>query len=153
VVGRSGEGVVAIEGDGSITVLPVRWGRVSKEDAYEALLPRVVFELAAGGADRRAALTTDRSSAWRAAEMTGLMLQGRVEAFALGETSRGLRALRARLARRGGEDIDDPVLLRLRPDRLVWWQGWSSGTTTRRRVKRSIRPGRAGPRRRIGEGR
>lgn len=76
--------------------------------------------------------------------MTGMLLQGPAEAFSLPATSRGTRALRARLetvlaasappAGPGNEQapsrLEHLALIRLRPRRVVWWQGWSSGTVT-----------------------
>ncbi|HEY3211483.1 MAG TPA: hypothetical protein VGL18_17145, partial [Actinomycetota bacterium] len=74
--------------------------------------PRAFLELsgaAFGGrarAARGAALTVDRLASWRAAEMAGMLLQGEAETAPSGP---GL------------------ALVRLRPRRVVWWQGWSTG--------------------------
>ena len=78
---------------------------------------------------RHAALTVDRASRWRAAEMAGMLLRGTGHTFAMGATRRGRTGLRARLeAAAPGADPAEMALVRLRPDRVVWWEGWTSGT-------------------------
>jgi hypothetical protein len=110
-IGNKGEGALALAGR-SPAVVPVRWRRVAREGTYEATLPRAFLELsgaAFGGrarAARGAALTVDRLASWRAAEMAGMLLQGEAETAPSGP---GL------------------ALVRLRPRRVVWWQGWSTG--------------------------
>jgi hypothetical protein len=56
--------------------------------------------------------------------MVGMMLQGTAQLFSLEYTTRGRVALRERL----GSDDPGLALIRLRPDRAIWWQGWESGT-------------------------
>lgn len=114
VVGSKGEGALAFGGR-SLAVLPVRWRRVAREGTYEATLPRAHLELSGAAIGGRAgdagwaALTVDRLASWRAAEMAGMLLQGQAEAAPSGS---GL------------------ALVRLRPRRVVWWQGWRSGALT-----------------------
>jgi pyridoxamine 5'-phosphate oxidase-like protein len=146
VVGGGGEGTLALAGR-EPTVLPVRWRRVAREGSYEAALPRSFLEMAGTpdsghrGAAAQAALTVDRLASWRAAEMAGMLLQGPAEAFSLAATGGGRQALRSRLedaagwsgSRKGGtepqmERLDQLALIRLRPGRVVWWEGWSSGS-------------------------
>lgn len=77
--------------------------------------------------------------------MTGLLIQGSAQAFSLSSTSKGSRALRDRLeavlggSTRGAvreddrkERLKDLALIRLRPRRVVWWRGWSSGVIAER---------------------
>jgi hypothetical protein len=127
-VGPRGQGALDLDSRGvrSPGVLPIEWRRLGGEGSYEAALPRNVVELAAGSAHPRAALTIDRASTWRAADMAGMLLQGTADLFALPETIRGRRALVRRLAALGHPSSH--VLVRLRPNRVVWWQGWTSGT-------------------------
>jgi hypothetical protein len=130
-VGDGGAGVVALEpSTGALAVLPVCWRRVGGEGMYEATLPRSVLELAgASDAGRivRASLTVDDVPGWRASEMTGMLLQGPAEAFAIPETLRGRREIERRLELGAGTRA---ALVRLRPVQAVWWQGWSSATVS-----------------------
>ena len=110
LVGDRGEGAVAI--GTTSTVLPVQWRRIARDRAYHALLPRAFLELAGGFASRRsspapAALAVDRLAAWRATDMAGMLLQGDADV---------------------APPEDDRSVVRLRPRRVVWWRGWSSGT-------------------------
>lgn len=112
-VGGKGEGALAV--GATTTVLPVRWRRVASEGAYHAILPEAFLQLAGSPPPRKAArrpnaaLTVDRQAAWRAAEMAGMLLQGEAD---VSSHEQGL------------------ALVRLRPHRVVWWDGWSSGTVT-----------------------
>ncbi len=114
VVGKKGDGVLALS-HRSPTVVPVRWRRVAREGTYEARLPQAFLELA-GAADRgrtrarAVALTVDRIASWRAAEMAGMLLQGEAEIDSSSEL--------------------DNALVRVRPHRVVWWEGWSSGSVS-----------------------
>jgi hypothetical protein len=125
-VGTTGQGALALQGGHfDLTVLPAEWRRTGA--AYEAELAVPILELANVRKDPPAALTVDRASTWRAADMTGMLLQGRAELFSTEATTRGRRALADRIG-----EVEDPMALaRIRPDRLVWWQGWASGTVTR----------------------
>jgi hypothetical protein len=115
VMGDKGEGALAL-GRGVAMVVPVRWRRVAREGTYEATLPPAFLELpgtAISGSHARVdrvALTVDRLASWRAAEMTGMLVQGEGDMF--------LRA---------GATRSEEALVRLRPRRIVWWEGWSSG--------------------------
>jgi pyridoxamine 5'-phosphate oxidase-like protein len=146
IVGTGGEGALALGHEGA-TVVPVRWRGVAREGTYDAVLPQPFLDLVEpatrGGRHprRRAALTVDRLAAWRAAEMTGMLLQGDEEVFSPTRVRRGSEALSRRIegARtpRGsssGESLGwkapDLALVRLRPLRVVWWQGWSTGSVS-----------------------
>jgi hypothetical protein len=107
-VGDGGEGAIALEGsNGELTVLPVTWRRAN-DDGYEAIAPALLLDLTNATDGAGMALTADRVSTWRAADMAGLLLQGRAQLL----------------------PDSDAVLVRLRPNRLVWWRGWTSGTVT-----------------------
>ena len=117
-LGNTGEGALALERDAS-TVVPVRWRRVAREGVYEAVVPLSFLGLTgprvAGRGEPepgpRAALEIDRLARWRAAEMTGMLLQGEA----------GLASVEA-----------GDAVVRLRPRRVVWWQGWSTGAASER---------------------
>jgi hypothetical protein len=121
-IGSAGTGALAVEGDEGLTVLPVRWRRRAREGAYEAILPAARLDLAAAGPRARVALTVDHASRWRAAAMAGLMLQGTATLHSPRATRRGRSELRDRV---GGSN--DGALVRLVPERIVWWKGWTSG--------------------------
>jgi hypothetical protein len=118
VIGNGGEGTLALA-RGELCVLPVRWRRVAREGTYQATLSQAFLELAGvapterRGDTTRAALTVDRLASWRAAEMAGMLVQGEADAFVRTPTPDA-----------------DLALVRLRPRRVVWWRGWSSGLVT-----------------------
>jgi hypothetical protein len=124
-VGTRGRGALALPGpDEELTVVPVAWRRAGSENLYEAAIPAGLFALAAPASGSRGALAVDRSSRWRAAEMVGILLQGQVRVFE--PSPRGRQAERLRAldpAHTGGA-----ALARLRPDRVAWWEGWTSAT-------------------------
>jgi Pyridoxamine 5'-phosphate oxidase len=133
IVGTSGTGALAVEGSAGLTVLPVAWRRSGREGAYEAMAPAAWIELAGAGPEAPAALTVDRASSWRAADMAGMLLQGTASLFSPQAGGRGRRALLERLD--GREDL---VLIRIRPHRAIWWKGWTSGRVTgERRLPRA----------------
>ena len=147
LVGTGGEGALALGHEGA-TVVPVRWRRVAREGTYDAVFPQPFLDLVEPATlgsrrqpRRRAALTVDRLAAWRAAEMTGLLLQGDEEVFSPSRVRRGSEALSKRIeaarmapGSSGGEGLawkaSDLALVRLRPIRVVWWQGWSTGSVS-----------------------
>jgi hypothetical protein len=134
-VGASGTGALGLEGPGGLTVLPARWRRNPRQGTYEAVVARPALELAGTGPDSRAALTVDRESAWRASAMSGMLLQGAAELFSPEHAVRGRRSLVERLGDDEAEGVvlSERALVRIRPDRVVWWRGWSSGSAARRR--------------------
>jgi len=125
-VGREGDGALAIAGARGPVVLPVRWR--SEAHALYAALPAETLALADAPADATAALTIDRSSVWRARDMVGAMIQGRAACFVEGEVGSGAKTMR-QIAQglAGGAD----ALVRIDPVRVVWWEGWSSGSARR----------------------
>ena len=124
-LGERGDATLALEGEGGLVALPIAWRRVATEGAHEGRLPESIARLAGGRGSAPAAMTVDHASTWRASAMKGMSLQGTAELFSPAETTRGRRALGARVG--PGE-----VLARLRPVRIVWWDGWSSGTVRAR---------------------
>ncbi len=125
-LGEVGRGALALAcGEDGLTVLPVGW--VSSGGFVYAAMARETLALA--GADRPrvpAALALDRASWWRARHMVGAMLRGEAELVVPGELEAGARSASA-IARAAGS-AGDAALARMRPERLVWWRGWTSGT-------------------------
>jgi hypothetical protein len=132
-MGSAGAGTMGVTGsDGRVTVLPVRWRRVGSENRYDAVLAVELAEMSGAASAAPVALTVDRSSWWRASEMRGLLLQGRAELFVPKTARSGRRALAEEIRRVWGETAGPPLaLFRLHPDRVVWWDGWTSGTVRR----------------------
>jgi hypothetical protein len=64
----------------------------------------------AGTGPLEGALEVDAGSEWRASSMVGALLAGPAEV-------------------RGG--TGEAAHVRIRPERVTWWQGWSSGTVSR----------------------
>ncbi len=124
-LGLVGHGALALEGPDGLSVLPVGW--VVERGALYAAAARETFALA--GAERPrlpAALAMDRASWWRARHMVGAMVRGEAELAVVAELASGARSAAA-IARAVGA-AEDAVVARMRPERLVWWRGWTSGT-------------------------
>jgi hypothetical protein len=130
-VGREGEGALALVGAGGPLILPATWA--AGEGGFEAALPEPVLSLAAAPAEGRGALAVDRASWWRAREMVGFTAQGRASVYLPAHLSSGAGSARARLEALGGGE--GWALVRLVPDRVAWWRGWSSGTVDRARER------------------
>jgi hypothetical protein len=124
-LGRRGAGALALRGATDLTVLPVEWRRVGADGSYEAILPSGRLDLAGAGPASQVALTVDRASRWRAADMVGMLLQGSAEVFDPRTVTRGRADLLGRLG--GDERL---ALVRVTPRRIVWWEGWTSGAVT-----------------------
>jgi len=129
-LGPTGPGTVALTApDGRMTVLPARRRRVGSENRFDIVMPVALAALTGTASGLPGALTIDRASSWRAAEMMGILLRGDVEVFVPETTRSGRPALREALIRAAGPHPGpDLALLRLRPRRAVWWDGWTSGT-------------------------
>lgn len=122
-LGDVGEGTLSVAGPGGPVVLPARWGIV--RGSLYAALPAETLALADAGPDAPVALTIDRTSAWRARDMIGAMVQGTGELFTVGGLEKGERSAASVFkAIRPGAD----ALVRITPGRLVWWRGWASGS-------------------------
>ena len=121
-LGSEGEAALAL-GPGPGTVLPVRWRRPEEEGAYYATLPSAFLELADASDGASAALVLDHASRWRASRMLGIQVRGTARVF----LPERLRSGRVSLLERSGAGEGEAVI-RLRPDRVVWWRGWTTGS-------------------------
>ncbi|MEW6058796.1 MAG: pyridoxamine 5'-phosphate oxidase family protein [Actinomycetota bacterium] len=132
-LGHEGHAVLAIDGRFGAVALPVVW-TVEGPWLYAAL-PSTSLALAACSQESTpAALSIDRPSWWRAGRMVGAMAQGTAELFVLDRVRSGKASAAAHVASVGG-DPSGAALVRLRPEQVVWWRGWTSGT---------VRPGGRG---------
>jgi hypothetical protein len=122
-LGEEGEGSLTLVGERGPVVVPVRW-RV-QDGAVYAALPADTLALAGADEDGPAALTIDRVSEWRAKDMVGAMLQGAGSSFVEGAVGSGAKSMRT-LAQAIAPGAS--ALVRLHPRRVVWWQGWTSGS-------------------------
>jgi Pyridoxamine 5'-phosphate oxidase len=122
-IGRTGDGALAVAGERGLVVLPARW-RADTGSLYAAL-PADILALAGGGAEAAVALTVDAPSIWRARDMVGAMFQGTATFAVDGEVGSGASSLRTLAA-----DIAPgaTAIARIAPTRVVWWQGWTSGS-------------------------
>ena len=127
-IGETGTGALALKSSSSFTILPARWSRRGGEGTYEAEVPLDLLDLTEAAPGAAGALVVDRASTWRASAMKGLLIQGPVDLFSLQATTRGRSLLQARVDERHG-------LARIRPRRVVWWQGWRSGSATAGRTE------------------
>lgn len=126
-LGRGGAGSLAVAGARGPVVLPVRW-RAESSALYVAL-PAETLALAGAGPDAPMALTVDQVSEWRARDMVGAMVQGTGSCYLVRELGSGARSAET-IAVSMHPAAD--ALVRLTPQRLVWWKGWSSGSAAAR---------------------
>jgi nitroimidazol reductase NimA-like FMN-containing flavoprotein (pyridoxamine 5'-phosphate oxidase superfamily) len=122
-LGATGEGVLAIAGTRGPVVVPAWWR--AEEVALYAALPAETLALAGAGPEAPVALTVDRTSAWRARDMVGAMVQGTGALYLLDDLGSGAKTARA-LADSIGPGPG--ALVRIGADRIVWWKGWASGS-------------------------
>jgi hypothetical protein len=122
-IGTEGEGALAVVGERGLVVLPVRW-RADPAGLFAAL-PADTLALAGVGGDAQVALTVDAPSIWRARDMVGAMFQGEASFFVADVVGSGATSLRS-LA--GSLSPTADAIVRVRPERVVWWRGWSSGS-------------------------
>ena len=122
-LGRSGDGVLTVAGGRAPVVVPVRW--VAEASALYAALPAETLALADAGPDAPVALTVDEASPWRARDMAGAMVQGTAACYVLDELGSGAKTARAIAT---GLHPGAGALVRITPERLVWWKGWTSGS-------------------------
>jgi hypothetical protein len=118
-VGAEGDGALAVDG-AHPAVVPCRW----RADGGDYLAGVALSHLALAGprSPTGASLTAQRASAWRAREMRGFLAQGRGTVHVPARTRSGRASLERDLEGLG------EALVRVRPDRLVWWSGWTTGT-------------------------
>jgi hypothetical protein len=123
-LGDEGPGTLTIVGDRGPVVVPARWRAGGA--FLVAALPAETLALAEAGPSAAVALTVDRTSAWRARDMVGAMVQGTGSLFVLDDLGSG-----AKTARALATSIHPAAgaLVRIQATRLVWWRGWSSGST------------------------
>jgi pyridoxamine 5'-phosphate oxidase-like protein len=125
-LGEDGVGALALDGAAGPAVIPVRW--LDDDGPMLAVAPVEVLALAADRPSAAAALGVDRPSWWRARRMLGCMVQAAADVFVPSEVRTGRRALASAIVRAGGEP-ERHALVRLRPKRVVWWEGWTSGSS------------------------
>ena len=122
----AGTGVLGVDGPRRPpAALPCRW-EISGGDLL-AVLPSEILALASPHPDSKVSLTIDHASQWRARSMAGVMAQGEGRMFEIARLRSGGRSA-ARIVEAAGLDPDSSALVRVRPRRIVWWQGWDSGT-------------------------
>ncbi|HET7235734.1 MAG TPA: hypothetical protein VFK59_04795, partial [Actinomycetota bacterium] len=124
-LGDSGDAALGLPAADGPVVLPARW--LADGGAVYAVLPEETLALAGGGPTVPVALQIDRPSWWRAREMLGVMLRGEGEVAVVRRLTSG-RGSASALVAAAGLEPDGAALVRIRPRRLVWWRGWSSGT-------------------------
>jgi hypothetical protein len=124
-LGRDGAGALGLGADDGPIVLPTRWR--AEEGRLHAVVGVNALGLARVGDRVPASLVIDRPSWWRARRMLGCMVQGPVDVFVPSRVSTGARSLASAIARAGG-DADRDALVRMRPARVVWWEGWTSAS-------------------------
>ena len=128
-IGDRGTGALAVRSADGPSVLPCTWRRAGSQGCYELAVSAGALGFARVRNGERAALTIDRSSSWRAARMIGLSLSGAAEVFVPEQRVKGRRRIVERLERiTNDEPAEQLALVRIRPDRAVWWRGWASGT-------------------------
>jgi pyridoxamine 5'-phosphate oxidase-like protein len=120
-----GPGTLGLASRDGPTVLPARW--TPGDGEVFARLPAAHRSLAGSDADGPAALVVDRASAWRAANMRGVLLRGDASTY----VAREVRSGRAELTAAVGDLADEEAVVRIRPRTAVWWSGWASGTVRR----------------------
>ena len=125
-LGDRGGGALALEGDDGPVVLPTSW-TISGTGLY-AVAPEETLALGSPpSATPAAALGVDHPSSWRARRMVGAMARGRAEIHAAARLSSGGASAKA-IASSAGADQGHLAVVRLRPERFVWWRGWESGS-------------------------
>ncbi len=120
-----GDAVLAVQGLRGPVVLPAAWSEI--DGSVYATLPAQTLGLAAPAPRVPVALAIDRASWWRARDMVGVMVQGEGAVHVLGGLDSGARSAAAIVQHLGGEP-EGGALIRITPRRLVWWNGWTSGT-------------------------
>ena len=124
-LGDQKTGALSVDGSHGPAVIPVEWA--GHRGVLYAAAPRPFLELAGIRGTVPVALTVDRASTWRASAMLGVLVQADAEIYDPGTLVSGGRSARVAISATGA-DPDRSILLRVHPSRLVWWQGWRSGT-------------------------
>ncbi len=126
-LGPRGLGALALEGERGPAVLPVAW-TIDGAGLY-ATADEAALALASSSTTSRAALEMDGSTSWRARRMVGVMACGPGEISAVARLSSGAASART-IAAAAGLDGERPAVVRVRPERFVWWRGWEAGTVS-----------------------
>lgn len=129
-LGQRGEGVLAIEGERGVIALPSTWV-VSGAGLYAVPAEQTLALAGLDAPSVRVALAMDRQSWWRARNMLGAMARGRGDVFVVAGLASGGRSASA-VAGDAGAAPTGAAVVRVSPDRLVWWRGWTSGTVSSR---------------------
>lgn len=128
-LGRSGgDAAVALETPAGLAAVPAAWA--ADGEALYAAVPADALAAAGAAEEGPAALMIDRASWWRARDMVGAMAAGSATIHLPDALRSGARSATERIRATGAEP-EGSALVRLRPDRIVWWSGWSSGTVGR----------------------
>ena len=122
-IGREGSGALTVIGERGPVVLPAKWR--AEPGALYVALPAESLALAGVDQDAQVALTVDKPSVWRARDMVGAMFQGQGACFVDGEVGSGAKSMRSIATALSPAAT---ALVRLAPERVVWWKGWSSGS-------------------------
>jgi hypothetical protein len=125
-LGEGGEAALAASGAGGPVVVPAAW-TAHGAGLYAVLTEEVLALCSLPSEAPVAALGVDRPSSWRARHMMGAMIRGMTSIHVTGRLTSGAGSARTVAASAGvrGEDL---AIVRIRPERFVWWHGWSSGT-------------------------
>ena len=127
-LGGRGRGALALDGRGGPVVVPATW-TIDGAGLYAIAAVETLAFASPSSAAPRAALGMDRSSSWRARRMVGAMARGPAEIHVVAGLSSGGASART-IAFGAGVEGDRVAVVRLRPERFVWWRGWESGTVT-----------------------
>jgi len=125
-LGSSGDGALALGTDEGPIVLPVRWANDGGR-AYAVVLSETLA-LAAPSRAPAVALQVDLPSSWRARAMMGAMIRGHGQVGVVSALASGGGSA-TRIARLAGVEPSDAALVGIRPATVVWWRGWTSGTS------------------------
>ena len=106
-------------------VFPARW--LEHYGVVYAAVDLAALRMAGGGPVLAVAVTADHASSWRARAMTGIMFRGPGTIVIPAQLRTG-RTSAEDLLRMMDADAARSVLVRMAPERLVWWRGWASGT-------------------------
>ncbi|HEX6330346.1 MAG TPA: pyridoxamine 5'-phosphate oxidase family protein [Actinomycetota bacterium] len=122
-----GAAALAVLGAEGPVVLPAAW--TAQGAALYAVPTEEALALAAppSAGVPAVALGMDRPSSWRARHMLGAMVRGPATIHVPRRLTSGTRSALA-VASATSVEGEDVAIVRVRPERFVWWHGWTSGT-------------------------